>query len=118
MIKQLLFKWFGLEELPCDTCEVLREQLANSERERRELLNRLLEPSKPEPPSTDPEELKPIMPQFIPWRIRQQMLEQEDRRAAKIMKDRKAEIEQLEKEMGIAKEIARGESGGVKSDVY
>lgn len=101
MIKQLLYKWFGLEELPCNTCEVLREQLANSERERRELLNRLLEPSRAEPPSTIAERPEPIQPQFTPWRVRQQMLEAEDRKKAQLMRDKNEEIENLEKELGV-----------------
>jgi len=96
-----MYKWFGLEELPCNTCEVLREQLANSERERRDLLNRLLEPSKLEPPSTDKEEYKSITPQFIPWRVKQQMLEAEDRKKAQLMKEKAQEIEELEKELEI-----------------
>ena len=49
MIKEILYKWFGLDPLPCNTCEVLRSQLDESNRERRELLSRLLERDKPEP---------------------------------------------------------------------
>jgi hypothetical protein len=101
VIKQLMYKWFGLEELPCNTCEVLREQLANSERERRELLNRLLEPSKSEPPPTAQEDYKPVTPQFIPWRVKQQMLEAEDRQKAALMKKKAEEIAELEKELEI-----------------
>ena len=103
MIKRLLAKWFGIElELPCNTCEVLRSQLDESNRERRELLNRLLEHNSPEPPVAIPqEEMKPIGNQHIPWRVRQQMLEQEDRVKAKLMKDRTKEIEDLEKSLDI-----------------
>lgn len=101
MIRALMYKWFGLEELPCNTCEVLRAQLDESNRERRELLNRLLEPSKPEPPQTI-EEMKPIQPQHIPWRVRQQMLESEDRKAAELLKKRANEIGELEKELGVS----------------
>jgi hypothetical protein len=101
LIKELLFKWFGLEELPCNTCEVLRAQLDESNRERRELLNRLLEPPKPEPLIKEPEEFKPIQSTFVPWRVRQQMFEAEDRQKARLMKSKKDEIEELEKELGV-----------------
>lgn len=115
MLKALLYKWFGLEELPCNTCEVLRAQLDESNRERRELLSRLLEPSKPEPIPQDKEELVPIRPSFTPWRVRQQMLEQEDRKAAQLKRDRATEIAKLEKELGVAKDVSAS-SGGVKFD--
>lgn len=96
MIKRLFEKWFGLEAEVCPVCEVLREQLVNSERERRELLQRALVPS-PEPlVATPKEELRPIRPQFIPWRVRQQMLEAEDRKQAQILKDKKVELEEIE----------------------
>ena len=101
MIKQLLYKWFGLEEPQCPMCDVLREALTASERERKEFLHRLLEPSKPEPLIEDKEEYKPITPQFTPWRVKQQMLEAEDRKKAQLMRDKAKEIEELEKELGV-----------------
>jgi len=118
MISELLRKWFGLDPIHCDSCEVLREQLSHSEQERRELLHKLLEKDKPESvPQTVQEEFKPITPQFTPWRVRQQMLENEDKRAAQLMRDRKKEIDELEKEMGIAHEPDRGTSGGIAAEV-
>jgi len=88
--------------MPCDTCEVLRSQLDESNRERRELLNRLLDKDKVEPPVSPQEELRPFKPQFTPWRVRQQMLEAEDRKAAALMKSKAQEISELEKELGVA----------------
>jgi hypothetical protein len=101
MIKELLYKWFGLTPASCSTCEVLRDQLDKSETERRNLLMRLLDKDKPEssPPST--EEIKAITPQFIPWRVKQQMLEAEDRKRAQLVKEKAKEIEDLEKQLGI-----------------
>lgn len=97
-----MYKWFGIEDMPCNTCEVLRTQLDESNRERRDLLNRLLVPSNPEPPSSIPkEDMRPIMQQQLPWRVRQQMLEAEDRKQAALMKEKKKEIEELEKELGV-----------------
>lgn len=108
MLKRLLAKWFGiLPEEPCETCEVLRWQLAASERERRELLTKLLEKDKPEPLSVEKEDLQPIVPQFVPWRVRQQMLEAEDRRSAQLIRNRSKEIDELEKEMGVNHEEHR-----------
>jgi hypothetical protein len=101
MIKQLLYKWFGLVDMPCETCEVLREQLHKSEAERREILHRLLDKDTPEPLVKESEEPIPIKPQFTPWRVRQQMLEQEDRKQAQLLKNRTEEINELEKELEI-----------------
>ena len=98
MISELLRKWFGLDNPICETCEVLRSQLDESNRERKELLHKLLTKDQAEPLPVDKEEIQPIKPQFIPWRIRQQMLEAEDRKKAQLMKDRVAD---LEKDLGV-----------------
>jgi len=76
-------------------------QLAESNAERKELLHRLLDKDKPEPPQLESEAPRPMTPQHLPWRVRQQMLEQEDRVKAKLIKDRSVEIEKLEQEMEI-----------------
>jgi len=102
MWKQLMYKWFGLSDAPCESCEILRSMLDESNRERKDLLHRLLANKEPEPPSIQSEEPVPVGPQFIPWRVRQQMLEQEDRQKANIMRDRTKEIADLEKEVGIS----------------
>jgi len=102
MIRELFEKWFGLDPRHCETCEILRELLAKSDTERKELLHRLLDKDKAEPlvpPST--EELKSIQPAFIPWRVKQQMLESEDRRPAELMKQKVKEIAELEHELGV-----------------
>lgn len=106
MLKQLMYKWFGLSDMPCETCEILSRQLEKSDRERSELLHRLLDKDKTEPLSTPTEEMKPIQPQFIPWRVRQQMLEAEDHKKAQLMKDKAVEIEKLEKELGVSDAIS------------
>jgi len=101
MWKQLMYKWFGLTDTPCESCEILRSMLDESNRERKDLLHRLLEPKQVEPPSISTEEHIPVTPQYVPWRVKQQMLEAEDRAKAKILKDRSKEIADLEKEVGI-----------------
>jgi len=105
MIAEIVRKIFGLVPPVCDTCAVLRDQLERSELERRELLSRLLDRNKPESPIQEvKEELKPITPKYVPWRVRQQMLEAEDRRTAAIAKERDKQIEELEKELNIRRE--------------
>ena len=105
MFRELMYKWFGLEPMPCPVCEILRLQLDRVDNERRELLRRALAPTIPEPPLTPTEsEMKPIGVNYIPWRVRQQMLEQEDRKTAQLMRDKQKEINQLEKELGVANE--------------
>jgi hypothetical protein len=101
IFRSLMYKWFGIEELPCNTCEVLRMQLAESNAERKDLLNRLLQPSIPEPLATKPEEFEPIKSQFVPWRVRQQLLEQEDRKRAELLKKNATDIAELEKELQV-----------------
>ena len=102
MIRQILEKWFGLDPRHCDTCEVYREQLAKSERERSELLHRLLDKDKAEPqPPVPLDELRSIQPAFVPWRVKQQMLEQEDRKSAQLLRDKEKEIAELEQELGV-----------------
>lgn len=102
MIKELLYKWLGLEPFPCPTCEVLRLQLDESNRERKQLLQQLLDRDKPQlPVETKEEEPQPIRPLFTPWRVRQQILEAEDKKAAQLLADKAKEIAELEKELEI-----------------
>jgi len=103
VISEILRKWFNLEPVVCPVCEVLRTQLDESNRERRELLNRALSPSQVESlPSEKTEELKPIGNTFIPWRVRQQMLEAEDRKKFQLMQEKEKEIADLEKELDLS----------------
>ncbi len=101
MIKQILTKWFGLEPEICESCETLRQQLYDSNLERRELLNRLLNGNQSEPQqSRTVEELQPITPAHTPWPVRKRMLEAEDRKAAQILRAKQREIEELKVEEG------------------
>lgn len=80
----------------CESCETLKEQLAFERASNLNLLNRILEltaPVKPEPINTNIEQ-EPIKPRFIPNRIRKQMLETEDREAARAIREKTKEIEQ------------------------
>ena len=106
MISTLLRKWFGLPLVPtCSSCDLLRDLLERSELERKELTHKLLDRGVAEPaPITATEELKPITPQFVPWRVKKEMLEREDARTAQLMRDKQKEMQelsQLEKELGV-----------------
>ena len=96
MIKEILYKLFGVEPFPCNSCETLRGQLESVNFEKKILLDRLLNPSVPV--VQEKEEYEPIKPKNIPWIVRKQMLEAEDREKAKLMR---LKTEELEKELGI-----------------
>lgn len=109
MITELLRKWFGLPEKSCQTCEILRDQLDESNRERKELLHKLLDKGAEPLPQVAEQHPVPITPPFVPWRVRQQFLEREDREAARVLRDRAKEISELEKQLGVsdASEVSR-----------
>ena len=107
----------------CSSCEVLRQQLAIANIEKKQLLESILADkvvTEYTPKVMIPEELKS---KTIPWRVRQQMLESDDREKAKLMRKKEEEAaelrknipvqstEQLEKELGIVdteKELKNG----------
>jgi hypothetical protein len=86
-------------ERECASCETLRILLEQERHEKSQLLKMIIELNKP--PTDAPmntEELGPIRPKLMPWRVRQQYLEEEDRKKAQILREKTAE---LEKETGI-----------------
>lgn len=100
----------------CPTCEVLKEQVETERIFNKVLLDKLTEKNIPTVPLTEP--IPPsAMPHTIPWRVKRQMLEADDRKAAalKIQKEQElrhipkvgpntiddVRVEELEKEVGI-----------------
>lgn len=110
-------------------CEELRSLLELEKREKQKLLDSILEFSnqnildrehdrtKKDP---EPSNLQPVPSNFVPWRVRQQILEAEDRRKAELINEHKLnqanllqnrtterendinkKNEELEKELGI-----------------
>lgn len=67
----------------CDSCEALKLQLAMANDEKKYMLEKLLDKREPEEAVQPPQMFKPVMPGRINWNVRRQMLEQEDRAAAK-----------------------------------
>ncbi len=91
----------------CQTCEVLTVQLARANIEKDQLLaqiERMASPSIIEEP-VDKETPEPLKPRVVPWAVRRNLLEAEDRVKAKLMRDSKGKIdpsiEKLEEEVGI-----------------
>lgn len=101
-----------LDSLICKSCETLKQQLEIANFEKEKLLNRLLEkPIVEEAPVQN--ELKPIQPRTVPWHVRKQMLENESRESARLLRDKVEEIkqssepltvEEIEKELGVVNE--------------
>lgn len=93
----------------CNSCEHLKIMLEQSNIERKELLNKLLnKDNQSSPPVMNDEPKEPqLMKRNIPWNVRRQMLEKEDREKARLMRDApkpiivNTEIEALEKELGV-----------------
>lgn len=98
----------------CQSCETLKQQLAEANHEKKLLFDRLLNPSVPTI-ATEPERVI-TRPTTIPWNVRKHMLEAEDRKQAQLLRDApvpKVSTEDLEKELDIvARE--RGEANAIK----
>ncbi len=103
MVKEILFKWFGVETPPCATCEVLQRELERAHEEKKHLLDTIL--IKPKEVQSEMPSKEVLQPRNIPWRVRQQMLESEDRAKADILR-RQQETEELEKRMAIGNAAA------------
>lgn len=97
----------------CLSCETLRDQLARVNEEKKLLLESILESVKPKVEAVPPE-IKIEKPSFIPWRVKKEMLEAEDREKARLLKNKQNEltIEDLEKEMDIAAQERENKNAG------
>src|SRR5215510_7053488 len=79
----------------CNKCEVLELQLSYERSTNQQLINTLINLVNPvsEPQTIERKEVKSIQKATIPWRVKQQMLETEDRHAAKLRDDKLREQE-------------------------
>lgn len=93
------------ESRVCQSCETLRKELERVTYENNKLLDRLLERPIVEERS---EHLEPKLqvPRNVPWNVRRQMLEQEDRERARLIREAAKPIptEDLERELDVASE--------------
>ena len=70
------------------------------------LLNRLLNPVRDESAAIATTEFKPILPKYIPWGVKKQMLEAESRAQAKILREKEKEIKEAEKPLTESKPLS------------
>lgn len=66
----------------CQSCEVLKSQLDRANREKDQLLRELLADDIKNETQPAAEAPQPVNPRLIPWKIKQQQLEAEDRAEA------------------------------------
>jgi len=99
-----LYRWLMEEPHPCSNCDLLHSMLDTERFEKKQLLDRLLNPV--QSIESTPIEYEPIPGKNMPWAVRRQMLEAEDRIKAKLMKESPKPVtqttESLEKELGIS----------------
>ena len=90
----------------CPSCETYKRQLEIRNHEYELLLNRLLE--KPELPQLQEAPAISSKPRMVPWAVRRQMLEAEDRKKAQLMsqapKPQSESVEDLEKELDVVQQ--------------
>lgn len=89
----------------CKNCDTLKELLEVEKFEKRELLKQLLKEPEITPEVRYEATKKELMPKTIPWRVKRELLEQEDRVRAQVLKrsqgEQKQSIENLESELGV-----------------
>lgn len=104
------------EQSICQSCETLRQQLEISNYEKKLLLNRLLEKPEPVEERIKAPELIAQRPRVTTWAAKRQMLEREDRELARSLREaakpdgEKADIAELEKELGVAEKARESQS--------
>jgi hypothetical protein len=92
-----LLDWYReLREIrTCQNCDYLKTQI---EIERQ--FNKVLFDKLTNKPTDIPTPVQPvpdmIKPKFVPWRVRREMLENEDRRSAQVLKQRESELNRVQ----------------------
>ncbi len=87
----------------CPTCEVYKTQLDIANQEKLTLLNKLT--ASPEPIVVESQPPQMTRPRYTPWRVKQQQLEDADRKVAERLRQNapkpSPEVEKIEKELGL-----------------
>lgn len=107
-----------LDDEVCDSCNTLRLENAQLRKHNDDLIKSLLDQLKPKPIeiTNQQAELPRPVGGGLNWRARRQMLEQEDRATAKILRDKNAEmnlnpvsasVESLELELGVQEDASK-----------
>jgi hypothetical protein len=73
-------------ESACASCEVLKEEVNTLRRQNDTLLNRILEVPRIEERTVAPAP-QTVLPKMVPWAVKRQMLEAEDREKARAMRN-------------------------------
>jgi len=83
----------------CRSCETLRLELQRTNVEKQRLLDQFVFTHRAGPS----EDNKPLVPNMIPWKVKREMLEQEDRAKAATMRriEEDKKMAELEKELGV-----------------
>lgn len=82
------------EERTCQNCEYLKTQIEIERQFNKVLFDKLTNKPSDIPVPVENKEL--IKPKFVPWRVKRQILEQEDARAAQVLKQREAELNRVQ----------------------
>jgi hypothetical protein len=90
------------DEMVCPSCEVLKQQLEIANHQNKQLMDRLLAPP---PAEVNEPPIAISAPRNVPWGVRKQMLESEDRERARLMNQAPVPIADLEKELDIAAKV-------------
>jgi len=89
----------------CDSCDILKMQLALKTDECNKLMDRLLNPPTQEPVNEPLVNVtRPNPTRYTTWAVRKQMLEQEDKKKAELLRQApkpSSSVEELEKELGV-----------------
>lgn len=102
IINEVFRKLFRLPEAHCESCDVLQKQLEVANYEKGQLLGHILDFTKPKTEEKFvTREIDPIRPRAMPFSVRRQMLEAEDRAKADILRKQQQDIENLERETGL-----------------
>lgn len=98
------------ESVICDSCETLKMQLAIANQEKKILLEKLLEEPKKEEVQeyNGPQSLVP-KGNNVNWKARKQLLEENDRAAARVIEKAANKIDALQAEL-VNAEIPKGET--------
>ena len=94
-------------EKVCDSCETLKFQIEKLRADNDKLLSRILEkPEIVQERLVAPEPTTQLRPRQVPWIVRRQMLEAEDRKKAQLLAQAPTPqtTDELEKELDIASE--------------
>lgn len=108
ILSQLIRKWLDIPAEPCQSCQTLQTELASARHQNKDLLDRLLDLTKPQVIEIDRpvNEIRPVVKGHRTFTAVRAELEKNDQLAARKLREvqleNKASVELLEKELGVA----------------